>query len=182
MKKLADSVHAHGSKIFVQLQHPGRQSIPVFPTFWPALERLQKVWPGVWKKAFAFFSSVSTDTGSADPETLKKQQHFLKPVLAPSVLPPEEDDGALAVVKTRAFTTREIKSLVRQFIRAAERAQKAGFDGVELHAAHGYLFEQFLSPWTNRRTDAYGGSLENRCRILKEIIAGIHARCGKDFP
>lgn len=182
MKKLADSVHAHGSKIFVQLQHPGRQSIPVFLTFWPVLERLQKVWPGVWKKAFDIFSSVSTDTGSADPDALKKQQRFLKPVLAPSVLPPEEDDGALAVVKTRAFTTREIKRLVRQFIRAAERAQRAGFDGVELHAAHGYLIEQFLSPWTNRRTDAYGGSRENRCRVLKEIIAGIHARCGKDFP
>lgn len=182
MKKLTDSVHAHGSKIFVQLQHPGRQSIPVFPTFWPVLEQLQKVWPGVWNKAFDTFSSVSTDTGSADPEVLKKQQRFLKPVLAPSVLPPEEDTGALAVVKTRAFTTREIKRLVRQFINAAERAQKAGFDGVELHAAHGYLFEQFLSPWTNRRTDAYGGSRENRCRVLKEIISGIHARCGKSFP
>ena len=182
MKKLSDSVHAQGSKIFVQLQHPGRQSVPVFPTFWPALERLQKVWPGVWKKAFDIFSSVSIDTSSSDPETLKKQQRFLKPVLAPSVLPPEEDHGALAVVKTRAFTTGEIKRLVRQFIHAAERAQKAGFDGVELHAAHGYLFEQFLSPWTNRRTDAYGGSLENRCRVLKEVITGIHARCGKDFP
>ena len=55
MKKLADSVHAHGSKIFVQLQHPGRQSIPVFPTFWPVLEQLQKVWPGVWRKAFDIF-------------------------------------------------------------------------------------------------------------------------------
>ncbi len=182
MRKLADSVHAHGSKIFVQLQHPGRQSVPVFPTFWPALERLQKVWPGVWEKAFDTFASVSTDTGSADRSALKKQQRFLKPVLAPSVLPPEEDDGALAVVKTRAFTAREIERLIRQFIKAAERAKKAGFDGVELHAAHGYLFEQFLSPWTNRRTDAYGGNLENRCRVLKEIITGIHTRCGKDFP
>ncbi len=182
MKKLAESVHAHGSRIFVQLQHPGRQSVPVFPTFWPALEGLQKVWPGVWRKAFDIFSSVPTDTSSSDPEALKKQQRFLKPVLAPSVLPPEEDDGALAAVKTRAFTTREIQRLVRQFVDAAERAQKAGFDGVELHAAHGYLFEQFLSPWTNRRTDEYGGSLENRCRVLKEVITGIHERCGKDFP
>lgn len=182
MQRLAESVHRHGTKLFVQLQHPGRQSVPVFPTFWPALEQLQKVWPGVWKKAFEVFSSVSTDTTASDPESLKKQQRFLKPVLAPSVLPPEEDDGALSVVKTRAFTTKEIRRLIRQFIDAAERAQKAGADGVELHAAHGYLLEQFLSPWTNRRTDEYGGSLENRCRILKELITGIHDRCGRDFP
>lgn len=182
MKHLAESVHAYGSRIFVQLQHPGRQSIPVFPTFWPTLERLQTVWPGVWDKAFKTFSSVSTDTSAADPALLNKQQRFLKPVLVPSVLPPEEDDGALAVVKTRAFTTKEIQRLIRQFVRAAKRAKLAGVDGVELHAAHGYLFEQFLSPWTNRRTDAYGGSRENRVRILKEIIEGIHAECGREYP
>ena len=182
MRKLADSVHRHGTKIFVQLQHPGRQAVPVFPTLWPTLEKVQKVWPGVWHIFFALASSVSIDAANTDPAELKKQQRLLKPVLAPSVLPPEEDTGALAVVKTRAFTTREIKKLVRQFIDAALRAQKAGFDGVELHAAHGYLFEQFLSPWSNRRTDAYGGSRENRERILKEIIEGIHERCGQSFP
>ena len=182
MIKLTESVHKHGSKIFVQLHHPGRQSVPVFPTFWPALEKAQLVWPGVWDQFYKTLSSVPTDTSNTNPEVLKKQQRFLKPVLAPSVLPPEEDDGVLSSVKTKAFTTKEIKKLILQFIDAAQRAKMAGFDGVELHAAHGYLFEQFLSPWTNRRTDEYGGNEENRRRILKEIIEGIHERCGSDFP
>lgn len=60
--------------------------------------------------------------------------------------------------------------------------EKAGADGVELHAAHGYLIQQFLSPYTNHRTDAYGGSLENRMRFLLEILQGIKSACGKDFP
>ena len=69
-----------------------------------------------------------------------------------------------------------------QFIEAAQRVKKAGCDGVELHAAHGYLIQQFLSPNTNRRTDEYGGSLENRMRFLTEIIDGIRITCGRDFP
>lgn len=60
--------------------------------------------------------------------------------------------------------------------------KKPGADGVELHAAHGYLLQQFLSPYTNRREDEYGGSLENRMHLLKEIIDGIRKECGKDFP
>lgn len=62
------------------------------------------------------------------------------------------------------------------------RCQKAGVDGVELHAAHGYLLQQFLSPNTNRRTDEYGGSFENRARFVVEIIKGIKVACGKDYP
>ncbi len=182
MRRLAESVHQYGSKLFVQLQHPGRQTVPIFTTFWSLFERLQKVYPGIWEEAFDTFSDAAKDIEEADIAELKRQQRFLKPALAPSVLPPEDDKGALAAVKTRAFTTGEIKRLVKEFINAAERAQKAGADGVELHAAHGYLFEQFLSPWTNRRTDEYGGSPQNRVRILKEVIQGIHRRCGDSFP
>ena len=76
----------------------------------------------------------------------------------------------------------EIRRLADDFIRAARRVQLSGADGVELHAAHGYLIQQFLSPHTNRRTDEYGGSLDNRLRFLLEIIRGIRARCGPDFP
>ena len=76
----------------------------------------------------------------------------------------------------------EIKRIICQFIEGAVRVKKAGCDGVELHAAHGYLIQQFLSPNTNKRTDQYGGSLENRMRFLLEIIDGIRSNCGKDFP
>ena len=83
---------------------------------------------------------------------------------------------------TRALETSEVKGLVQDFINAAVRAQKAGFDGVELHAAHGYLIGQFFSPYTNNRTDEYGGSFENRCRFAAEIVQGIHKACGEDYP
>jgi 2,4-dienoyl-CoA reductase-like NADH-dependent reductase (Old Yellow Enzyme family) len=81
----------------------------------------------------------------------------------------------------RALTTGEVETLAEDFIRAAERAEKAGFDGVELHGAHGYILCQFISPESNRRDDRYGGSLENRTRIVRDIIAGIRKRCREDF-
>ena len=83
---------------------------------------------------------------------------------------------------TRALTTDEVRELIGQFVQGAVRVQKAGCDGVELHCAHGYLLQQFLSPYTNKRTDEYGGSFENRMRIVTEIIAGIRKACGPDFP
>lgn len=81
-----------------------------------------------------------------------------------------------------AMTAEEIKIEVDRFAQAARRAKDAGFDGVELAGAHGYLLSQFLSPYYNNRTDAYGGSTENRCRIFAEIIRAVKAACGKDFP
>jgi 2,4-dienoyl-CoA reductase-like NADH-dependent reductase (Old Yellow Enzyme family) len=81
----------------------------------------------------------------------------------------------------RALSTAEVEQLVEDFVAAACRAERAGFDGVELHGAHGYVLAQFLSPEINRREDRYGGSLENRARIVKEIIAGVRARCRADF-
>lgn len=81
----------------------------------------------------------------------------------------------------RALTGEEVERLTEDFIAAAVRAEKAGFDGVELHGAHGYILCAFLSPQTNRRTDRWGGSLENRSRIVRDIIAGIRSRCRKDF-
>jgi len=81
----------------------------------------------------------------------------------------------------RALTHAEVKQLIEDFIAAAVRAEKAGFDGVELHGAHQYILCQFFSAEINHRSDEYGGSLENRSRILFEIIDGVRARCGKDF-
>lgn len=80
------------------------------------------------------------------------------------------------------MTPEEIKTVVGRFAQAARRARDAGFDGVELAGAHGYLLSQFLSPYYNNRADAYGGSTENRCRIFAEIIQAVKAACGKDFP
>ncbi len=81
----------------------------------------------------------------------------------------------------RALTLNEVKQLRDDFISAAIRAKKCGYDGVEVHGAHGYILTQFLSSEINKRTDDYGGSLENRSRLLFEIVAKIRAECGEDF-
>lgn len=81
-----------------------------------------------------------------------------------------------------ALTTEEVQQLIKAFIKGAVIAKTAGIDGVELHAAHGYLLNQFLSPYSNHREDQYGGNFTNRLRILKEIIAGIQQLCGTDYP
>lgn len=75
----------------------------------------------------------------------------------------------------------DITDLINKFVNAAVRAQEAGFDGVQLHAAHGYLISQFLSPMFNRRNDDWGGSLENRARFLIEVIKAIRQRAGSGF-
>lgn len=80
------------------------------------------------------------------------------------------------------LTNAEVKRVVKLFGRAASRVHRAGLDGVEIHCTHGYLIEQFLSETTNRRTDEYGGSLENRMRFLVEIISEIREVCGPEFP
>jgi len=81
----------------------------------------------------------------------------------------------------RAMTHEEVLQVREGFIEAAVRAQRAGFDGVELHGAHGYLLCEFLSAQINRREDGYGGSLENRARLLFEIVDGVRERCGPKF-
>ncbi len=82
----------------------------------------------------------------------------------------------------RALTLPGIGKIQTAFVTGARIAQMAGADGVELHGAHGYLINSFLSPYLNRREDNYGGSLENRLRFLVEILAGIRAACGQNFP
>lgn len=82
----------------------------------------------------------------------------------------------------KAFTLEQIEELKQQFIMTAAACKAADFDGVELHGAHGYLLCEFLSASSNKRTDQYGGSLENRCRLPIEIFQGIKAVCGPDFP
>ncbi len=81
----------------------------------------------------------------------------------------------------RAMSEAEVEETIEAFVAAAERAERAGFDGVEVHGAHGYLICQFLSGELNRREDRFGGSLENRARVLLEIVSGIRQRCGESF-
>lgn len=81
----------------------------------------------------------------------------------------------------RAMTLAEIEAVINDYVEAAVRAKKAGFDGVELHGAHGYLISEFLSAQYNRRQDAYGGSPQKRRRFLLDIVDGIRERCGDSF-
>ena len=87
----------------------------------------------------------------------------------------------LTFAKPHAASQEEIDHIVESFIHAAEYLHKAGFDGIQLHGAHGYLLAQFLSPSTNQRTDKYGGSLENRSRIIPEIAQAIRKRVPPSF-
>ena len=99
------------------------------------------------------------------------------PVLAPSAVPfgdgyalPQELDAA------------GIKRLIAQFVASTRRAREAGFQTVEIHAAHGYLLHQFLSPLANQRSDAYGGSFENRTRLVREVVAAVRAEWPERLP
>ncbi len=87
-------------------------------------------------------------------------------------------DGVLG----REMTPEEIEQAIQSFVSAATRSQQAGFDGVQVHAAHGYLLSQFLSPYFNKRTDEYGGSIENRVRIVLAILERTKAALGATFP
>lgn len=92
------------------------------------------------------------------------------PIAMPGRVPPKE------------LTTGEIATLVECFAQGAERAKRAGFDGVEVHAGHGYLLAQFISPASNKRRDAYGGDLAGRARIVLEIIEAVRAKVGQTYP
>lgn len=85
-------------------------------------------------------------------------------------------------IMPKAMTKDDIETTINDFIKAGWRAQQAGFDGVQLHVAHGYLLSSFLSPHTNRRDDDYGGSLLNRSRIVRRIVEGLRSATGPGFP
>ena len=134
LQRLVDTVHKYGTKIFIQLHHPGREGhARINPN------RNQIVAP----------TAMVTDRCNEMPHEL---------------------------------STEEVESLVSKHVVGATIAKIAGADGIELHAAHGYLINQFLSPFSNKRTDKYGGSFEKRMRFIEEIILGIQKVCGTDFP
>ena len=88
----------------------------------------------------------------------------------------------LAQTPRTELSTADIQDLKSAYVAAARRARSAGFDGIQLHSAHGYLFSQFLSPWFNRRSDAYGGTLDNRARLHGETIRAIRQAVGNGYP
>jgi len=106
-----------------------------------------------------------------------RQSYFVEKTIAPSaVLEP------ITGTMPREMTLEEIDETIDAFANVARRACIAGFDGIQLHAAHGYLLSGFLSPYTNTRTDEYGGTIDNRIRIFKEIIKRTQEKVGTTFP
>lgn len=132
-QRLTAAVHEHGSKIFCQIYHAGRQT-------------------------------NSHVNGGVAP-------------VAPSPIP-----CPWLREMPRELTIPEIKQIVAEFGDTALRAKKSGFDGVEIHAAHGYLIAQFMSQWANKRTDEYGGPLTNRLRFIHEIYDDVRSKVGADYP
>ena len=168
MREFASRIHRHGSRLCIQLHHPGRQgyasSINTLPVVIPVVKVFPKVLDGLFK---------------CTPLLLgMEEKKICMSVQAPSKC----ELSAHGATRIHAMSRREIKKLIADFVDAAERCRKAGVDAVELHGGHGYMIQQFLSPNTNHRTDEYGGSFENRLRFLREIIEGIRARCGRDYP
>jgi len=150
--------------------HPSGQELPDLPTMWDdgCIPALKKMTSRV-KKYDVMFGVQLMHGG---------RQSYLPSKVAPSAIP------APAVVKgeVRALNISEIKDLIQTFGDAALRCRKSGFDFIEIHGAHGYLINQFLSPNSNIRDDEYGGSFENRTRFLFEIIDDIRLKAGENYP
>ena len=154
LARLAERAHAHGAKIAMQLQHAGKNAVT-------CLAQGREIWvPSIPK-------------------------------------PPPPNEAMLAVTREelatfvgvgphkprlRVMDQADIAQMIEWFAAAAERAVKAGFDGLELHAAHNYILAGFLSPYYNQREDEYGGSYENRVRLLLEVLRAVRQRVGSAFP
>lgn len=170
LAEMAKRIHKHGAKFFIQLHHPGRQNVGLLVGTVPMSIQAERLTKGAYSKL------LYKITPKYGPTLL---EHNIVPS---SVAPSKCEPAYFAGGRVRALRHSEIKEIEKQFVDGAVRAFKAGADGVELHASHGYLIQQFLSPYTNQRNDEYGGSLENRMRFLLNILRGIKLECGKNFP
>ncbi|MBB6672780.1 oxidoreductase [Cohnella nanjingensis] len=131
---------------------------------------IRKIADAIRQAGAPAFIQLSHGGRKSDPQTTRR-------LVGPSAIPYDDFFGT-----PNALTLSEIESIVQEYRLAARRSLHAGFDGIEVHAAHGFLVHQFLSPLTNRREDAYGGSLEGRARLLREIVAAVRAETGDDYP
>ncbi len=171
ISKLAERIHKHGAKLFVELHHPGRQNVNLMINTVPISVAMDKIMPKNSYSKLLYGSIVPLG------KKMVEKDLFFK-----TVGPSKTEKSKFSESANKALTVKQIKKIISQFGDAALRVKKAGCDGVELHASHGYLIQQFLSPATNHRTDKYGGSLENRMRFLNEIIDDVRSKCGADFP
>lgn len=156
-RELADAVQAHGARLALQLVHNGKAAVEDIIAGRPLM-----------------VPSLPKGGGAPDP---------LMGMLT------KEEQGRMGTPAAQGrkpvfheMTREDIAEMAEAYAAAVERARDAGIDGCELHAGHGYLIDNFLSPTTNRRTDEYGGSVENRARFLVEIIDAVRRRVGRDFP
>ncbi|MGI9287376.1 MAG: FAD-dependent oxidoreductase [Pseudomonadales bacterium] len=153
---LTSRVHKHGGKAAIQLQHAGKVAVQDIaagrPMLVPSLPHANKD---------DMMYALTADETNA----------FVKTYTAKG-----------AKIEYRVATKDDVLKLAQDFASAAERAQRAGFDGVELHAGHGYILSSFLSAASNQRDDEYGGELENRARLLVEVITAVKEKVGKEFP
>ena len=131
LARLAEVIHAQGSRVFVQINHGGMQCA----------------------------------------------KEAVDGTIAPSAI----DEGFLTQ-PAREMTVDEIDMLIDAYAQAARRVKQAGFDGVQLHAAHGYLINQFISPFVNKRNDAWGGNFERRTRFLREATKAVRDQVGPEYP
>ena len=154
LKAVADACHKHGAKIAAQIHHGG---IIAAQNFWNETPTVQiPSQPAKARNDMVDYMLAEEMMAMYNPEAQPPQLHVM-----------EQED---------------IAQLVQQFAAAAVRARDAGLDGVEIHAGHGYIISEFLSPAMNQREDEYGGSLENRARLLLEIIGAVRDSVGRDFP
>ena len=107
------------------------------------------------------------------------RQQLWSPVASPKGISDQPDAYSWTV--PHVMSTAELRQVANEYVAVAKRFKRCGFGGVELHGAHGYLITQILSPWSNRRTDDYGDSLENRIRFVREVAEAIRQTCGDDF-
>ncbi|MEY4720511.1 MAG: hypothetical protein RIQ46_236, partial [Pseudomonadota bacterium] len=152
LTELTGRVHAHGAKIAAQLHHGGLNAGYAH---------------GRWGHPLWAPAMPKPPKGSFTDFFLMEELARLSGMKAPQIKVVEQADIELAIA---------------QFAQGARRAKDAGFDGVEIHAAHGYLLSSFISPYTNSREDQWGGSRENRMRLTLEVIAAIRAEVGRDYP
>ncbi len=154
---MAETIHHFGAKVFIQLS--------------PGFGRQQRYWRTPLYSASAGIPMDAKLALESTPDVLKPYMN-----IRPVKMKPNLSDIP------REMTVNEIKQDIDDYIKAADLAIMAGFDGIEIHSPHGYLLHQFLSPRTNKRTDEYGGSHENRARFLIEIITGLRNEFGPHLP